>query len=468
MKIIIVTILASLIGTNAFANGGPVDWTGVTPLGGIRLNPVKDIHLDKEELDIKLLDNLNDYSVIAKYHLNNTGEKTKILFGIPLSWMGNAGDVFEATKAELTRIEKERKKKIAKTSALIKLMLNGVQIKCKPAELSRLQSNDSYPKQLKTKNWCVTNLSLKKGRNSLVMKYNASMFYNDSAFTKSVFTVFEQRNLMYELFPAGYWDGNLRELKIKIDLGDYTDFVDNISPKKYKQNGNILEWNFKDVDLKKLQMIDITFKTTILNKNEIARWNKIAHKYQTAKMIAKSSSTLAPSKRSSYQASNILDGDPKTAWCEGNKNNGVEEYLELRPQDGYFEMAEKYCNIEGISILPGYLKSQSTYTTNNRISKVGISDCKGKNNVSFDIDLAKDYRLAPVVLENFDRVASDSFYATYRSEFILHGEYHDARPKPQLAFIENTDCIKIEILEVKSGKVEDACISELSLIINCG
>lgn len=83
----------------------------------------------------------------------------------------------------------------------------------------------------------------------------------------------------------------------------------------------------------------------------------------------KASSTLHKSKAASYEASQVIDGDSATCWCEGVKGNGVGQSFTIR--------FKKAIEIQSLDILPGYGKSVSAYLENNSVRRAKITFSDG-------------------------------------------------------------------------------------------
>ncbi|MDT8375672.1 MAG: hypothetical protein RQ867_02920, partial [Mariprofundaceae bacterium] len=416
MKLIILLVSLSMLSLDALANGGPVAWTGITPLGGIRLQEVKEVELVKENLIISMEDNLNDYSVLAEYQLKNDGAPRKLLFGIPITWSSEEDYRIEPTEDEVNEIKSKRIEELSAIANDLSISVNNKTYKCTPVKLSNLSTvPEPYSESLITKNWCVTTIALDKKENTVILKYTANLSFVDSSFSKSALTYYEGRKLIYELYPAGYWANKQTALDIDINLGKYEDHVDHISLDGYKRNDGHLTWSIKKADLNKLSLLEISFNKDILRKNELAHWNAKAPDYQKVKLRAQASSELKSNKGYRYKASNILDGDPRTAWCEGKSGDGVEESIKLFPIDKKINFGEFYCRLEGIGLLPGYTKSQNTYRGNNRIKKVQISDCKRKGSHVFEVPLSKKHDMSPVLIKNQAKKEEwDKFLSDYK------------------------------------------------------
>ena len=83
-----------------------------------------------------------------------------------------------------------------------------------------------------------------------------------------------------------------------------------------------------------------------------------------------SSSTLNNS--DSYKSDNLCDGKLETAWVEGSKGDGINEWAKIN-FDAYSSRSEFTStpfSIFEIAVLPGYSKSLKTWTENNRVKKL--------------------------------------------------------------------------------------------------
>jgi outer membrane protein assembly factor BamB len=132
------------------------------------------------------------------------------------------------------------------------------------------------------------------------------------------------------------------------------------------------------------------------------------------------SSELKASSVSTYNASNVLDGNPETAWVEGVQGQGLNEYIEIT--------ADTPQEISVIEIKNGYWKSYESFDNNSNAKRIQIELSNGK---------------------------------TIEKE--LKGGIYDPN---YIVFEEpvKSDSIKITILDVNAGeKYEDTCISEINV-----
>ncbi|MDQ2090070.1 NADase-type glycan-binding domain-containing protein [Marimonas arenosa] len=77
------------------------------------------------------------------------------------------------------------------------------------------------------------------------------------------------------------------------------------------------------------------------------------------------SSTLAPQAGNSYGPRNLSDGNPRTAWCEGERGPGIGETITLFIDDG--------APFRRLLVANGYGKSPETFRKNGRPKLVEIT-----------------------------------------------------------------------------------------------
>lgn len=137
-------------------------------------------------------------------------------------------------------------------------------------------------------------------------------------------------------------------------------------------------------------------------------------------VAVRSSSELRGKVAGYYYAKNLFDNNPSTAWVEGNKNDGVGEWIE-------FEF-EKAVLINSFTIFNGYHKSLALYEANNRIS-------------TFQLVL-------------------DEKISTYHSNYSIGRE-------SDIQIYQVVKKIRLQILTVIKGtKYNDLCISEIKFDIS--
>lgn len=451
IALLVISFIPFLTVIDARANGGPVAWTGVTPVGAVGLVQDSDIALHSENLKIEVTD-FNTYKVQATYELQNDGAAKKILFGVPLTWPKTDPDGADVDKGATKRAEK--------IAGGISLKLNGRTIACTPSPARTIPIKDSElmagpeDSDYKINSWCVATLPFEeKAKASLVLEYAAQFFYQDMVFTKSAQTEFGERELLYLFYPAGYWKGPVKTVNITVDMGPYTSFKKGQGPDGERVNDRTITWSLSDVDFRKLSKLELLFQTELLAKKQLLSWNRSAGANEKIPMKVKASSTLPDIGTVNYKPENVLDGKGETAWCEGAPGSGAGQWLQFNLIGN---KPGKYCRLEGIAITPGYAKNQKSYAENGRVRKVRVTDCDGKRPYDFTVDTAERYDMAPVLL----RMPVEE----QKTGFLNMG----TRYVEPLEYIEQTSCFRLMILGVEKGSSDDTCISEVALVLNCG
>lgn len=83
---------------------------------------------------------------------------------------------------------------------------------------------------------------------------------------------------------------------------------------------------------------------------------------------ARATTTLQPTS-TRYAASNAVDGDPKTAWVEGEDGDGLGARVLLESVDG----TPIAWPTAGIAVTMGYAKSEATWTENGRPTRLRLT-----------------------------------------------------------------------------------------------
>lgn len=451
IPLFVVLLIVGVVAPSAWANGGPVAWTGVTPIGVQGLVPDADVRLLSEDLRITLGDDFNTYRVRASYVLRNDGPGKTVHFGVPLAWAKadpGGGDVDNGATASAGRV-----------AGRISLTLNGERLRCAlagsgaPGAIFRDVESDVPDAVYRINAWCVADLRLApRQRATLFMEYPAELFFTDSEYSKSALTAFGDRRLLYLFHPAGYWKGKAGIVRISVDAGPYPSFKVVKAPPGMTLNGRTATWLLKDVDLRATPEMEIVFPAGLLGKRQLLMWNRAAPNNGRIPMTVTASSTRHGMGKVSYDAENVLDGKGDTAWCEGVAGGGEGQWLQFRlaPRG-----TGNYCRLQGIALSPGYLKSQAAYEANRKVRKIRITDCDGRRPYDFTVAPPKDFREAPVLL--------NMPTATERTGIFGMG----TRYTYPLDYIEETSCFRLILLETETAREPDTCISEVSLVVNC-
>ncbi|WP_193726599.1 discoidin domain-containing protein [Paenibacillus guangzhouensis] len=102
--------------------------------------------------------------------------------------------------------------------------------------------------------------------------------------------------------------------------------------------------------------------------------NMYQHRSDVRASLVTASSTLPKSKSTSYQPSQVVDGDTATCWCEGTKGKGVGQSFTIT-------LAQKTA-LNGILILPGYGKSVAAFLENGSVRKAKLTFSDGSSYIA--------------------------------------------------------------------------------------
>ncbi len=112
----------------------------------------------------------------------------------------------------------------------------------------------------------------------------------------------------------------------------------------------------------------------------LAAWNVSRANRAAPSFKVRASSTLAPQGGRSYPGESVTDGKPATAWCEGSEGDGVGEWVELEwrcSRQGPCSEPGSGRHLLGVVVVPGYARTQRTFTENNRVAELRIGPCGG-------------------------------------------------------------------------------------------
>lgn len=176
-------------------------------------------------------------------------------------------------------------------------------------------------------------------------------------------------------------------------------------------------------------------------------------------LVATASSTLCEKKpKLCHEAASLLDGDTKTAWCEGVSGDGEGETITIT-----FAKAEK---IDSLYLVPHFARSFALAEQNGRLSTVTITTDTGSADAELD-DLAKKVKKENPVHENNDDCGDETCLS--RDQRIQSG----IGVKISLGYAQGdkwsaapvvTKKLVLTIKGVyKGSKYHDTCISELTV-----
>ena len=151
-------------------------------------------------------------------------------------------------------------------------------------------------------------------------------------------------------------------------------------------------------------------------------------------------SQTASSEQAKYPISNIVDGKNNTAWVEAEEGGGVNTSLTF-----VFPVGETQPDV--IKIVPGYLKSESLWSANQRVSKIRIRFLKS------------DEEKREVIEESIVELQKEKGIVPPKAQYIqLHSLYLQ-----HMGFLD-FQYLEITLLEIdeQGSKYQDTCISEIA------
>ncbi len=154
-----------------------------------------------------------------------------------------------------------------------------------------------------------------------------------------------------------------------------------------------------------------------------------------------------------YVPGKAFDNNADTAWCQGNKNGGIGEYIEVK---------FKPVLTSFVYILNGYGANRNLYESNNRIKDYEVTVTFKDGTTMVKKGKLNDNKCLPRW--------NDDKNSNYRCRWLVDPDYDDS-PDTIVDFgSDNLKCvtgIKIKILSVYPGKrFTDTCIAEIGPIWN--
>jgi len=426
---VLIALSGVAFASDVLANGGPVDWTRAGLRGGLVPKQSNAVRLRTEDLAITIDPDGSHYDVSAKYLLANTDAEATIRFGVPLLWMDDPSAAHRA--ADAVRI------KVGETESRCVLLKESVTL-----DVNRYEDMDGTP----TGGWCVARLTIPKGDAvPLQLNYRGDLLFTDAEYSKSVFVAFGRRTLRYMFFPAGYWVGPAARVAVTVDLGRYAGTEQVTAPPGVVKQGSKLAWTFTNVDLKKVQDLDLKLDVEpIAYVAELAKYRKDSKVVVAAK--AAKAAGGAPA------AARAVDGDPETAWCVDQPS--PDKWIEVTQRKIDREFRD--CNWEGL-----FLVGTTTEKTA-RIKRVRLEACHGAKTgdgapfVDVPLPMRRTGARGPWGLILPGGVYYELPQAEQQAAFEAWHAVKDQIGK----------CVRVSIVEVEGSG--PACIGELTPLRNCG
>ncbi|MBN2041216.1 MAG: hypothetical protein JW864_14325 [Spirochaetes bacterium] len=308
-----------------------------TPRGNVESIKNDLIRMKNEKVNITLFE--SHIEVKVDYTFENTGSRQKVLMGFPNSKdINQAGSDFVYGINDFRAFEGNKKLKVFRTDK------EGEKGKHPAAlyECFEVKFNEGEIKQ-------ITNIySQQHNRDNSDNICNGYTLTTGASWKDNI----EKINIQIKsMLPSGrmkkisgYFIEDCEKCEIvKIDY----DF--RIIPEKYSIDKNIIKMEFNDIE----PDFDI----------------KIVIPPEVLKSVYASSELESGTGK--YSVKNLVDDDPATAWVEGKKGYGINEFLRLSTNPFFANNAGAY-KISKIGIINGYAKDSSTFKKNSRVKKIRI------------------------------------------------------------------------------------------------
>jgi len=419
---------------SALANGMPAESVPLRGVhGGIVPLETSGVELVAERLRIEVGERV---TARAEYTLRNPGPPRTLLYAVPLAYEGFHFQGQGLARERLGEMEDE----LALGVSEIKITIGGKLVPCEVRPERRVRYSPAADLRDAVEAWCVARITVPNGEGiSLLLEspLGVALYRSIGRFT-------------YALWPAGHWSGPVRKVDIELDLGPYADVDRVVSPAGGVREGRWVRWRYRDVDLKALGSVVIETPIGGLEPWRFSRWLRA-----TTRLAATATSALAPQAPFDYAPLRAIDGDPRTAWCEGVKGDGVGESLQVtmsveRPP------GDVECRLLRVDLATGFRWDEATYQANGRASAVRVERCADASD-GVDVSLGRKTPERQDLLRlgwlRDDDGPADGPIEIHLPRGVLAGE---------------PSCIRLIILGAKPGKrYHDTCISEVVPHVYC-
>lgn len=416
--------------TAIFANGGPIDASPVQQVGDIQLTREQEISLDEEILAINLYGDF--VNVRVRYTFTNHGPPQTVYYAFPL-------DYFEYSEIDWMYGEE------------------GWQSECIPyfriadengeLDVEIVEGTDSiigeqwddhtvYWQRM----WFKTFIRFPADTTKEVtVSYRVKAEYSDGMTNKDFMPGYGYRTFRYDLNPSSYWgDGTVASFKVIVDaraeLNNGTWFDTLILPGDPLKDNGVFTYEASNLNLAGADDILLRYSNAAAKYHQFFDEGRAGPEHIVA--------IRASSAVEGYPAENLVDGDPATAWVEGERGAGFGQFIEVRFRD--FALV-------GVAILNGYTKSADVYYKNNRVHKVKFEILNSSGELMFE---GRDaWSLPDKSYSEFDPDIPWGFAS------IIDAWSEDWSP------IIKDGTVRITILETHPGSTyDDTAISELLLL----
>ena len=407
------------------ANGGPVDGSIVQKTGDPHLMQVKDVELFGEKLEMTIEGDYTHVRVIYRLRNKTNNATGKIHYGFPVEYQYKDCCDQELTDDFVRSIVfKFNGKELPVTGSSTNP--NADYNFLKVDEENESKEEDDWSRIWRK--WFYTDFSIPANELvTLEVSYTVKNGFEDWGTSKSFFTYYSERQLVYNFSPAAAWgDGIVKDFQVIVKASDPIQ----ISGLPFQENGNVYSYSKADFNLNTASPLSISYDVSV--KNYVSE--VISSRLGKEKM----KSVKASFETADYPFNHLFDGDTSTAWVAGKSNSGVGEWIEI-------ELSLNASIFAAIVLINGYTKSEKTYYTNNRIKKIGVELHHNEGDYVYnDVVELEDLPYQVIDINTFAPMSSVIFSS-------------DGYP--------NVKKIRLTILDIYKGTTyDDTCLSELFIL----
>ncbi len=448
MMVIALSLFAALP-KPSFSNG----WMSETPtLKNGNLIAAKGLILQKERVDIVLLDKVYKASITYSIHSNQDAFSGQIHFPILCKFdkydtvkVPCVSDFSISVDGEAVKVKKEPEtvlsdfQKAFKAKVYDSIVIEKHLPKDDVMELNLNEGTSVY----------LYSSSIKpNGKDfSIAVTYQAPYFYTISGTTKSSINYYSDDIVYYDFSPALSWVNHAVEsIKVTVDASKAKGTLVFPADWKFVQSDGIYTAELLNTRFTNVPALALALDRKKQNQYE-------SHKYTLKKYVnvtysIDSKDTLSPTE--SYAPAKAMDDDMKTAWCSGKDNPEIT--ITINPST----IKKDTCGFEGIGLINGYTKSAGLLKANRRI-KSGIIEVEGEMKGKFNLpDAVTGNSFDPYNSLSYIRFDDDTFAILQSMDRFFHKTSND-RMK-----------IRLIITDTYQGdKHKDVCITEIYPMFNC-
>jgi len=436
-KIKLLIISFFLLKVNISLSNGGYFGEGNLGTGQLKIQNSRNISIEEENLDIWLYRGYAKVQVI--YKMRNYGEESSIKLGFPSLISDNSG--YKPPKQEIIdyKIHEKTNELFSETKELSS-MYKLSKMNYEPILLHERYASESKEKHPKIGFYYSDILFRKNETKIITITYTSNYFFTQDF--SSMWVSFSKSTFRYLLSFGSTWKGSIKKGRATIYSENIQSEI-NIMPKnRFIQNKYIYMWKFRNLEPKRQDDLTITINTKI-QKEWIPRENDrnavlFTLNKQNLLYTVKPKTISASSYLQNYLPSKILDNDLKTAWVEGQDNDGIGETITF----SFYKKSKIY----KIGIVPGYNKNKELFYKNNRVSQIEILfDGKLVKNVEIpDGYTSYQYFKDPLTYANL--------YHSYNSYYFIDIPINTPKVKE----------VTLKILGIYEGsEYRDTCISEV-------